>query len=67
VLRRVLLWQDVKSVTLAFRGKNMMALFEVEATGWKVLFSKDQEQEVRDVLDEMLPDVVIDVLNQRKE
>ena len=46
-------------MTLAFRGDKMMAFFEVETTGWKVLFSRDQEERVRDILDEMIPDVEV--------
>jgi hypothetical protein len=60
-LRRELPWRDVKYVSLAFRGDKMMAFFEVGSTGWKVPFSKDQETRVRDILDEYLPDVEINV------
>jgi hypothetical protein len=64
-LRRVLPWSDVRYVSLAFRGDKMMAFFEVDATGWKVLFSKDQEGAVMDMLDEMIPDVEVEVLDRR--
>jgi hypothetical protein len=65
VLRRVLPWSDVSYVSLAFRGDKMMVFFEVDATGWKVLFSRDQENAVLDVLDEMIPDVEVEVLGRR--
>jgi hypothetical protein len=64
VLRRVLPWDDVNYVSLAFRGNKMMAFFEVDTTGWKVLFSKDQEGAVMKVLDEMIPDVEVEVLER---
>mgnify|MGYP000046292543 FL=1 len=59
IVRRELPWKNVRYVTLAFRGDKMMAFFEVETTGWKVLFSRDQEERVRDILDEMIPDVEV--------
>jgi hypothetical protein len=58
VVRRVISWNDVRHVSLAFRADKMMAFFEIDAKGWKVLFSKDQEQIVRDILYKMLPDSV---------
>jgi hypothetical protein len=62
VIRRVAPWDDVKYVTLAFRGDRMMAFFEIDVKGWKVPFAKNQERAVRDVLDEMLPgDVTVKV------
>jgi hypothetical protein len=65
VLRRVLPWRNVRSVSLAFRGDKMMAFFEEGATGWKVLFSKDQESLVMDVLDETLPDIEVEIIERR--
>lgn len=56
-VRRVLPWSDVKFVSFAFRRADMMVFFEVDITGWKVLFSRDQEDLVRDILDDYIPDV----------
>ena len=64
VSRRILPWEDVRFVTLAFRGDRMMVFFEVDTTGWKVLFSREQENCVRDILDEKIPDVEVNVLKQ---
>lgn len=58
-VRRVLPWDDVKFVTLAFRKSQMMAFFEVDVTGWKVPFSSDQEGLVREILDDYIPDVEV--------
>ncbi len=58
-VRRVLPWDDVKFVSLAFRRSDMMVFFEVDVTGWKVLFSRDQEGLVREILDDCIPDVEI--------
>lgn len=58
--REVLPWGEVKFVTLAFRGKEMMAFFERDITGWKVLFGREQEEEVRAMLGRQIPTVEVD-------
>jgi hypothetical protein len=58
VSRQVVPWESVKHVSLAFRRDKMMAFFEVDVKGWKVLFSRNQERVVRDILNEMLYDDV---------
>jgi hypothetical protein len=63
--RRVLPWNGVQSVSLAFRAGKMMVFLETGSMGWKVLFSGDQERTVRDVLEEMLTDVEINVVERR--
>lgn len=62
VIRRVLSWEEVGYVTLAFKGNRMMAFFEVDTTGWKILFAKDQEDCVIGILNEKLPDVEVNIL-----
>ena len=63
--RRMLPWSGVQSVSLAFRSDKMMVFFETGVMGWKVLFSKDQERAVRDILEQMLPDIEINVVERR--
>jgi len=58
-VRRVLPWDDIKFVSLAFRRADMMVFFEIDVTGWKVLFSRDQENLVREILDDYIPDVEV--------
>jgi hypothetical protein len=66
ILRRVTPWDDVKHVSIEFRADKMMAFFEIGIKGWKVLFSRDQEPLVRDILDEMLPaDVDVATIGKR--
>ena len=64
-VRRVLPWSDVKFVTLVFRRTEMMVFFEVDATGWKVLFSRDQESQIRDILEEYIPEVDVNVMEKK--
>ena len=67
VTRRIVPWEEIRHVTLAFRRGKLMAFFEVDTTGWKVLFSSDQESVIRDILDDRIPDVeVIDLPEQGK-
>ncbi|MDR0615934.1 MAG: hypothetical protein LBG29_03910 [Synergistaceae bacterium] len=61
-IRTVLPWKDVKHVTLAYRGEKMMAFFEVGFTGWKVPFSRSQDSDVRDAIDDMIPDTEVETL-----
>lgn len=61
-VRRILPWDDVKFVSLAFRRSDMMVFFEIDVTGWKVLFSRDQENLVREILDDYIPDVEVQSL-----
>jgi hypothetical protein len=65
VVRRVLPWEDVAHVSLAFRGKQMMAFFEVDKSGWKMPFAGEREDDVRDLLEEMIPDVEVETIERR--
>jgi hypothetical protein len=62
--RRVLPWNSVLSVSFAFRADKMMVFFEAGNMGWKVLFSKNQERIVRDVLDRTLPDIEVNIIGK---
>ena len=52
-------WAEVAHVTLAFRRKQMMAFFERDILGWKVLFDSDQEARLREVLGQYIPKIEI--------
>jgi hypothetical protein len=59
VSRTIIPWKDVKHVTLAYKGENMVAFFEVGSTGWKVYFSRSQDGEVRNAIETMIPDTEV--------
>ncbi|MDR1482251.1 MAG: hypothetical protein LBI74_06470 [Synergistaceae bacterium] len=65
MIRTILSWKDVKHVTLAYKGKNMIAFFEVGFMGWRVPFSRSQDNNVRDVIEEMIPDTEVDTLKNK--
>jgi len=55
VTRRIARWDEVKHISISFRGQHMMAFFEIDVRGWKILFKKNQYDELMDILDELLP------------
>lgn len=64
VIRRVLPWKDIAYVTLGFRGNRMMAFFEIGTMGWKVMFSRDQKEEVREILREYIPSIDVHIMEK---
>ncbi len=62
--REVLPWREVKSVSFAFRGNKLMALFEKGLKGWRVLFSRDAENHLRNIIFENRPDIQVEVLQK---
>lgn len=64
VIRRTLPWDDIRHVTLAFRGKNMVAFFEIDVSGWKIPFHRDQEREVREALEDAIPNIQVDTMGK---
>ena len=64
--REVFPWDEVKFVTLAFRGGNMMAFFERGVTGWKLLFRRDQEELMRALIRRKIPQVEVDTVGKPK-
>jgi hypothetical protein len=57
--REVFPWNELAHVGLAFRGNQMMAFFERDIFGWKVLFERSQEETLRKILGEFAPKVEI--------
>lgn len=57
--KSVLPWDEIKYVGLVKRGSKMMAFFEQDVTGWKVLFDAEDEPKLRDILTEYIPHVEV--------
>ena len=64
VYREVLPWRDVKSVGFAFKDDKLMALFEIGMKGWRVLFLRDAEHHLRNLIFENRPDIQVEVLQK---
>jgi hypothetical protein len=55
-------WAELGHVGLAFRRKQMMAFFERDILGWKVLFDRSQEGSLREILGKYCPGIEITTL-----
>ncbi len=58
-------WDEVQHVGFAYRGSKMQCFFEKDITGWKVLFERSDEPEVRRILDLYIPDVETTVVGEK--
>ncbi len=65
---QVLPWEKVSHVTLVHRGEQMMVFFErglEETTGIRVLFQRDQEERVREILKEYIPGIPLETMDKK--
>lgn len=62
--RETLSWKQVKSVSFAFRGDQLLVLFEKGLKGWRVLFSGDAENPLRKIILENRPDIQVEILQK---
>jgi len=60
--REVFPWAELGHVGLAFRRNQMMVFFERDILGWKVLFDRAQEGQLREILDKFSPGIEITTL-----
>jgi len=60
--REVFPWDELGHVGLAYRRKQMMAFFERDILGWKVLFDRTQESQLREILDQYRPGIEITII-----
>jgi len=60
----VLSWSEIKHVALARRGSKVMAFFEKDVTGWRVLFNDEDESKLRTILRKHIPEVEISTIEE---
>jgi len=60
--REVFPWTELGHVGLAFRRKQMMAFFERDILGWKVLFDRKKKGTLREILGKYSPEIEITTL-----
>lgn len=60
----ILPWSQIRHVTLAFRKDDMLALFEKGTMGWKVPCRRQDEEALRRILKERIPDTEIETLGR---
>ena len=61
----VLGWDEIQYVGLAKRGSKMMAFFEKDVTGWKVLFNTEDEPRLREILSTFVPNVEVGIVGNQ--
>lgn len=60
----ILPWNEIKHVTLAFGKNDMLAFFEKGTMGWRVLCHRRDEDALRKIMKERLPDSEVSVMGQ---
>lgn len=58
--REIMRWDEIKAVSIVYRGKEAMAFLERDSIGWKALFDKDQAPALKAIFAEYIPDIDID-------
>lgn len=58
--REVMRWDEVKAVSIVYRGKEAMVFLERDAMGWKALFDREQAQALKEIFAEYIPHIEID-------
>lgn len=53
--REILLWKDVRSVTLQTKGERLMLFAEQGVTGWKLLFGKGDAPKLKEIIKQYAP------------
>lgn|GEM_PF-145905 len=61
----VLDWNEIQHVGLAKKGSKMMAFFEKDVTGWKVLFNTEDEPRLREILSTFAPNVEVGIVGNQ--
>lgn len=56
-------WHEVKAVTFSFKGDAMMVFFERGITGWKILFKREEEALLKELISKYAPEVGIDSMS----
>lgn len=57
--RELLRWDEVKFITIMYRGASAIVFLERDAMGWKVLFGKEQIPALKELFEEYLPDAEV--------
>lgn len=59
--REIMRWDEVRFVSIIYRGKEAMVFLERDEFGWKTLFGRDQVPALMDIFAEYIPAVEIDI------
>jgi len=59
----VLPWEEIKAATVVYKGDLVMVFFKKGITGWKILFKREDERLLRELLCKYSPDDEVTVVS----
>ena len=62
--REVMKWEEVKFITLMHKKDQTMVFLERDNLGWKVLFQRDQVNDLRRIFKQYIPDIEINEIDR---
>ena len=62
--REVMKWEEVNFITLMHKKDQTMVFLERDNLGWKVLFQRDQVNDLRRIFKQYIPDIEINEIDR---
>ncbi len=62
--REVMKWKEIKFITLMHKKGETMVFLERDSLGWKVLFERDQVNDLKRILKQYIPDIEINEIDR---
>lgn len=62
--REVMKWKEIKFITLMHKQNATMAFLERDVLGWKMLFERDQVNDLKKIFKQYIPDIEINEMNR---
>ena len=62
--REVLKWEEIQFSTLMNRKSETMVFLERDVLGWKVLFERDQVEDLKRIFKQYIPDIEINEIDR---
>jgi len=59
----VLPWEEIKAATVVYKGALVMVFFEKGITGWKILFKREDERLLSELLCKYAPDAEVTIVS----
>ena len=62
--REVMKWEEIKFITLMHKRVETMVFLERDSLGWKVLFERDQVEDLKRIFKQYIPDIEINEIDR---
>jgi len=62
--REVMKWEEIKFITLMHKKGETMVFLERDSLGWKVLFERDQVEDLKRIFKQYIPDTEINEIDR---